>query len=411
MQIYCARSPAPQQYEDGQLVRPMPLGAVLLTAFDVFSPLQQRGHPAWSAMAICLDNQIFYEPASRGPRVREGGRSAAIFGVPLHPPLPQDTHDPQGGSVGGSQADAILILSDDEFNDFHGQPDTSFEWLDGLLPDARNKGESGRVTSTGKGVDAASDDNNTPEPLVTSIAGLGNESHASPMELASLASHHALPCGPESSCRRGDGCDRHPHLSVFYRRRRNAESSQATVDDEGIEGDEPEPADAGLPLQLQPPDNQLEVDHHPTNGMRPATPPQVVESRAHTPTLPDDESTSELEPADAEPRLQPQSPSGAASGRGVDPQQRSGSCGLSQHRDHRDHRDDNDQANDPEQHHLSLRTIEEIKTMKRAHPRCRTTKGITTVSWSMPAHPCSRPCSHPPAEIRPARSPLPATVT
>ncbi|KAK4031509.1 hypothetical protein C8A01DRAFT_51430 [Parachaetomium inaequale] len=35
---------------------------------------------------------------------------------------------------------------------------------------------------------------------------------------------------------------------------------------------------------------------------------------ASTPTLLDDESTSELEPAGAEPRLQPQSPSGAASG-------------------------------------------------------------------------------------------------
>ncbi|KAK4148590.1 hypothetical protein C8A00DRAFT_19606 [Chaetomidium leptoderma] len=57
--------------------------------------------------------------------------------------------------------------------------------------------------------------------------------------------------------------------------------------------------------------------------MCPATPPQVVESWARTPTLPDDESTSELEPGDAEPRLQPQSPSDAASGRGTsDPEHR-----------------------------------------------------------------------------------------
>ncbi|KAK4173967.1 hypothetical protein QBC36DRAFT_313398 [Triangularia setosa] len=50
--------------------------------------------------------------------------------------------------------------------------------------------------------------------------------------------------------------------------------------------------------------------------------------------------------ADAEPRLQPQSPCGAASGRGVSPQ--SGSCHLSQHRDHHD---DSDQASDPVQRH------------------------------------------------------------
>ncbi len=82
--------------------------------------------------------------------------------------------------------------------------------------------------------------------------------------------------------------------------------------------------------------------------VRPAVPPQVMEMRACTPTLPDDESTGELEPADAEPRLQPQSPCGAASGREADLQQRSGSCRLSQHRDHRD---DSDQASDPEQHY------------------------------------------------------------
>ena len=60
--------------------------------------------------AAYLDNQIFYvppvaagpEPASRSLRLREGGPSAAIFRVPLHPPLPQDTHDPQRSSNGES---------------------------------------------------------------------------------------------------------------------------------------------------------------------------------------------------------------------------------------------------------------------------------------------------------------------
>jgi hypothetical protein len=71
-----------------------------------------------------------------------------------------------------------------------------------------------------------------------------------------------------------------------------------------------------------------------------------VESRARTPTLPDDESTSELEPAGAEPRLQPRSPQppsphSAVSSREVDPQQNSGSRDLPRHRDHQN---DNDRA-------------------------------------------------------------------
>lgn len=56
------------------------------------------------------------------------------------------------------------------------------------------------------------------------------------------------------------------------------------MDDGVIEGDEPEPANAGLPLQ--PPISQPEADHHPTNGMCFATPPQAVENRVPTPILP-----------------------------------------------------------------------------------------------------------------------------
>jgi len=58
-------------------------------------------------------------------------------------------------------------------------------------------------------------------------------------------------------------------------------------------GDEPEPkpADDGLPLPL--PNSQLEADYHPTDEMCPGTPPQVVQSWARIPTLPDDESTNE----------------------------------------------------------------------------------------------------------------------
>ncbi|KAK4151942.1 hypothetical protein C8A00DRAFT_35415 [Chaetomidium leptoderma] len=66
-----------------------------------------------------------------------------------------------------------------------------------------------------------------------------------------------------------------------------------------------------------------------------------------SPTLLDDESTGEPEPADAEPSLPPQSPSGTAPRHGVDLQQRSSSGGLSPHPDHCD----DNQASDPEEHY------------------------------------------------------------
>ncbi|KAK4108027.1 hypothetical protein N656DRAFT_450250 [Canariomyces notabilis] len=60
-------------------------------------------------------------------------------------------------------------------------------------------------------------------------------------------------------------------------------------------------------------------------------------------------STTELEPADTEPRLRPQSLCDVASSRGVDPQLRSASCRLAQHPDHHD---DSDPASDGERHPL-----------------------------------------------------------
>ena len=114
-------------------------------------------------MEVCLDRQFFYvppvvagpEPASCGPQVQEEGPSAAIFGVPLSPSLLQNAHDPQLSSAGGSEDDAILIPSDDEFDDLDGRSDTSFESLDGLLSEARNKVQSGRISGTGMCLDLA----------------------------------------------------------------------------------------------------------------------------------------------------------------------------------------------------------------------------------------------------------------
>jgi len=180
------------------------------------------------------------------------------------------------------------------------------------------------------------------------MAGPGKESHASPITLHAEQDRPVLAFSVSDLspvCARWsripvDRCPKHPNGHPICRR-----FLKAQEDDRGNKGDEPEPkpADAGLPLPL--PNSQLDADYNPTDEMCPGTPPQVVQSWARTPTLPDDESTSEPAPADAEPRLQPQSPSGAASGCGVDPPQRSGSRGLSQRRDHRN---DNDRTSSPE---------------------------------------------------------------
>ena len=177
------------------------------------------------------------------------------------------------------------------------------------------------------------------------MASPGDESHTLPITLHTEQDRPVLVFpipDPSPVCVRWSRipvyiCPKHPNGSRFCRR-----FLEVKADDKANKGDEPKPADAGLPLPL--PNSQLEADYA-TDVMCPATLPKVLQSWARTPTLPDDESTSELEPADAKPRLQPQSPSGATSGHGVDPQQRSGSRDLSQHRDHRD---DNDRTSSPE---------------------------------------------------------------
>ena len=62
----------------------------------------------------------------------------------------QSAQDPQPSSAGGSQADAILIPSDDEFD---GRSDASFESLDGLLSEARRTVQPGRVSDIGMCLD------------------------------------------------------------------------------------------------------------------------------------------------------------------------------------------------------------------------------------------------------------------
>ncbi|KAK4221449.1 hypothetical protein QBC38DRAFT_461463 [Podospora fimiseda] len=82
-------------------------------------------------MSVSLDNQTFYNPAAAT------GRKPASRG-------PRNAHNPQCSSAGESQADTILIPSDDD-DDLDGRSDTSFESLDELLLKARAKFESGRI--------------------------------------------------------------------------------------------------------------------------------------------------------------------------------------------------------------------------------------------------------------------------
>jgi len=114
-------------------------------------------------MEISLEHQFFYtppvvarpQPASYGPRAREERPPAAILGVPLSPSPMQSAQDPQPSSAGGSQVDAILIPTDDEPDDLDGRSDISFESLDGLLSEKRDKVQPGRVSNTGMCLDLA----------------------------------------------------------------------------------------------------------------------------------------------------------------------------------------------------------------------------------------------------------------
>jgi hypothetical protein len=114
-------------------------------------------------MDISLEHQFFYtppvvarpKPTSCGPRAREERPHAAILRVPLSPSPMQSTQDPQPSSAGGSQADAILIPTDDEPDDLDGRSDVSFESFDRLLSEARDTVQPGRVSDTGMCLDLA----------------------------------------------------------------------------------------------------------------------------------------------------------------------------------------------------------------------------------------------------------------
>ncbi len=130
----------------------------VLTTFGMFSTLTS----ARRATEISLERQLFYTPpvaagpklASHGFRAQERDPSATTSGVPSHPPLSQDVHDPRSGDAGKSQVEAIVIPSDGEF-DLDSRSDTSFASLGRLLSEARNTVQPGRISSTGMCLDFA----------------------------------------------------------------------------------------------------------------------------------------------------------------------------------------------------------------------------------------------------------------
>ncbi len=106
------------------------------------------------------------------------------------------------------------------------------------------------------------------------MAGPGNESHASPTTLYIEQDRRLLVFSksePSPVCVRWSGvpvdrCPKHPNGSAFCRR-----FLKAKADDKGNKGDEPKPADAGLPPP--PPNSQLEADHYPADDIYPVVPP------------------------------------------------------------------------------------------------------------------------------------------
>ncbi|KAK3933756.1 hypothetical protein QBC46DRAFT_431472 [Diplogelasinospora grovesii] len=297
---------------------------------------------------VYLDRQIFYtppvaagpEPVSRGLLVRKGDPSTAIFEAPLHPPPPQDAHDPRRGCTGKLRDDAVLIPSDDESDDDldGSRSDTSFPPLDELLAAACNEVKSGSVVGTGKSVDAAPGDSDAPELSVTSGAGPDDESASNQQQR-----RRSLGCSPEplsvspealqakraqpAPAPDGTLAGRQRH-ALQHDPRPSAELCGKTSNRDGticLDNDE---WDKRFPFSLQAIRRRLQAKRANKSACKAAEPDQpksVLDSRCRA-----------------------KSPRSAASSLGVETQQRSDSCRLSPHYDHRD---ESDQTSDAERRH------------------------------------------------------------
>ncbi|KAK4150401.1 hypothetical protein C8A00DRAFT_18056 [Chaetomidium leptoderma] len=321
---------------------------------------------------VCLDKQVFYKPpvatgpssANRGLLVRKRGLSSAdIFAAPFFPPplpLQQDAHDPRHGGAGNSEDTAILIPGDSESD---GRSDMPLASLVELVTAASKELKSSGVAGAGESLDTVPDD--VSEPSVTSRPGRDDESAVEQQQRGRLG------CSPEPLS--GSPETLHttrtqpipPGCAAFQTGQPSALDN--TLRDTTV----PETTDAtslaehgatrhshGMQHGPQPPekpygttsnhDGSICLDNEEWDRRFPfssqALQRRRAAKRAYNPTE-RDQSQSMLDP-----HCQSQGPRLAASGldHGVDPQQRSGSCRLSQHRDHRD---DGVQTSDPEYRH------------------------------------------------------------
>ncbi|RYP91653.1 hypothetical protein DL770_002219 [Monosporascus sp. CRB-9-2] len=310
---------------------------------------------------VCLNNQVFYTPpAAAGPKltsrsVLAGNRdlSTAISKAPLHPPPLQDAHDPRRGGPGQSPDDAVLISdgeSDCDDSD-DGRSDTTFPPLEELPTAPRNDVQSNSVAGPNKGVAAppgASGDDDAKEPSVTGRADPDDKSASTrqqearslecspaPSSVSPEALHvkqaQLVPAGyaawTAGASPAEDMAKRHGH-GLQHDPRPSAGSCGKTSNRDGticLDNDE---WDRRFPFSLEAIRRRSQARRANESARKAAgldQPESVLDSHR-----------------------QAQSPRSAASSHGVQTQQRSDSCRLSQHHDHRG---DSDQTSDPEHHH------------------------------------------------------------
>ncbi|KAL2263072.1 hypothetical protein VTK26DRAFT_8297 [Humicola hyalothermophila] len=323
---------------------------------------------------VCLDHQIFYtpsaaanlKPTSRG-LLAQNPPSSAVSGNPLRLPPPPELQNAVGSQLGGARTpknDGIEMSASDE---------SDYDTLDEGRP--RNKLESESVTGTDSSPPPLLQDAGRPQPGSTRIPANDVIEISSDEESDddTLGSPRCKAVCAGDSCRWGLGCPRHPNLSTkIYRKQWLAKELRAKADSPPCRpytlpggsfntAQSPRSAASSLGVETQqwsdscrpspPNDRRHNNDHtsdpehrHPSvpddRGEQdedgPVVPPQVQESRASTPLLPDNESISDLKLADAEPPLRSQSPRSATSNCGVETQQTSASRPLSQGHEHQD---------------------------------------------------------------------------
>ncbi len=155
-QLYYARSPAPQQCDDGQLARQMlqccssqPLACSPLNT-TVSRKARNGSLPRAPVLLHLLRQRV---PSLRVAVLGLGEGPSATTSVVPHTRRPRRMCTIlKAVMLGSHRSRSSLIPSDDEF-DLDSRSDTSFESLDELLSGARDKVQPSRVSDTGMCLD------------------------------------------------------------------------------------------------------------------------------------------------------------------------------------------------------------------------------------------------------------------